>query len=595
MCWGSIIVKSKFTFTKSWDDGNNQKKLRHLQSEILSIHMKNLKLLFLSCLMTLSLLAFGQKNENIYNIVPVPRSLEAKPGKFVFVTGTKLYVPFVFDGGRLKASAELLAERLRTTSGVSVELVDLATLKAMPTSGVVFMPPQLDGLKQDGGYRLSVDPKLLVLESPSAQGIFYGLQTLMQLLPPSVYGTAKATALAEVPCCNIEDTPRYQYRGLMLDVGRNFFPVSFVKKFIDLLAMHKMNTLHWHLTEDQGWRIEIKKYPKLTSVGSIRKESMVGHYREQKWDGKPYGGFYTQEEIKEVVKYAESRYVTVVPEIEMPGHSVAALAAYPWLSCDSTKKYEVATTWGVMNDVYCPSERTFKFLEDVLTEVMALFPSKYIHIGGDECPKDAWKKSAFCQDLIKKNNLKDEHGLQSYFIQRIEKFVNSKGRSIIGWDEILEGGLAPNATVMSWRGVKGGIEAAKEKHDVVMSPSTHWYLDYYQGDSTILQPRAIGGFNPISKVYSFDPTPAEFTAEQAKYIIGGQGNLWSEYIKTPEHMEYMAFPRAIAVAEVLWSPKEKRNFEDFQKRLSTHFKRLDALNVNYFGAKGNAAILPKVE
>lgn len=559
------------------------------------IHMKNLKPLFLSCLLTLSFVAFGQKNENLYNIVPVPKSIEAKSGKFTFTTGTKLYVPFAFDGGRFKASAELLAERLRSTAGVTIELVDLATLKAMPTSGIMFTPPQYEGIAKDGGYRLSIDSKLMILEAPSSQGIFYGLQTLMQLMPASVYGSEKVADTAEVPCCNIEDAPRYKYRGLMLDVGRNFFPVSFVKKFIDLLAMHKMNTLHWHLTEDQGWRIEIKKYPRLTTVGSIRKESMVGHYREQKWDGKPYGGFYTQDEIKEVVKYAESRFVTIIPEIEMPGHSVAALAAYPWLSCDSTKKYEVSTTWGVMNDVYCPSERTFKFLEDVLTEVIALFPSKYIHIGGDECPKDAWKKSAFCQELIKKENLKDEHGLQSYFIQRIEKFLNSKGRSIIGWDEILEGGLAPNATVMSWRGVKGGIEAAKQKHDVVMSPSTHWYLDYYQADSTVLQPRAIGGYNPLSKVYSFDPTPAEFTAEQAKYIIGGQGNLWSEYIKTPEHMEYMAFPRGAAIAEVLWSPKEKKNLEDFQKRWSVHTKRLDALKVNYFGAKTNAAILPKVE
>lgn len=552
--------------------------------------MKNTTLLFLSCLLTLSFLVSGQsKNDNIYNIVPLPVSIQPKAGKFVFTAGMKIAVPFRFDQSRLKASAELLAERLKTVAGINVELVDLSKLKDLPLTGIVIMPPQYQGIAEEGGYRLAIESKRIVLEAPSPEGVFYGVQTILQLLPVEIYGDQKAIGLAwDVPCGTIEDAPRYKYRGLMLDVGRHFMPVSFIKKYIDLMAIHKMNTFHWHLTEDQGWRIEIKKYPKLTQVGSIRKETPVGHAREKKWDGKPYGGFYTQDEIKDVVAYAAAKYVTIIPEIEMPGHSLAAIAAYPWLGCDSTKKYEVGTSWGVIKDVYCPSEKTFKFLEDVLTEVIELFPGKYIHIGGDECPKDAWKASTFCQELIKKENLKDEHGLQSYFIRRIEKYLNARGKAIIGWDEILEGGLAPNATVMSWRGTDGGIAAAKEKHDVVMTPTSFCYLDYYQADSTVRQPRAIGGYLPLQKVYSYDPTPENFTPEQAKYITGVQGNLWTEYVKTPEHAEYMLFPRAIALAEVAWSPKGKRDFVDFQSRLKIHFKRLDYLKVNYFGAKSNA-------
>jgi hexosaminidase len=368
----------------------------------------------------------------------------------------------------------------------------------------------------------------------------------------------------------------------MLDVSRHFMPVAFVKKYIDLLALHKMNVFHWHLTDDQGWRVEIKKYPKLTQIGSKRKESTVGHYSEnypQKFDGKEHTGFYTQTEIKDIVKYAQAKFVTIIPEIEMPGHSTAALAAYPELGCEPTKKYEVATKWGVMNDVYCPNEKTFTFLQDVLTEVMALFPSKYIHIGGDECPKDAWKQSAFCQDLIKKLNLKDEHELQSYFIKRIEKFVNSKGRAIIGWDEILEGGVAPNATVMSWRGTKGGIEAAKLKHNVIMTPDKYCYLDHYQANPAN-EPLAIGGLLPIEKVYQYDPT-AELSADEQKYVLGVQGNLWTEYIATPAQAEYMTFPRATALAEIGWVPSGGKNFEDFATRLKEHLKRMDFLKVNY--------------
>ena len=321
----------------------------------------------------------------------------------------------------------------------------------------------------------------------------------------------------------------------------------------------------------------------MTQIGSKRRETLVGHYGQnypQQFDGQEYGGFYTQDEIKDVVKYATARHVVVIPEIELPGHSVAALAAYPELSCDATKKYEVLPVWGVSNDVFCPNEQTFTFIQDVLTEVMALFPSKLIHIGGDECPKEAWKQSAFCQDLIKKLNLKDENGLQSYFIKRVEKFVNSKGRSIMGWDEILDGGVAPNATVMSWRGEKGGIVAAQQKHNVVMSPTSHCYVNFYQADPTN-EPIAQGGFVPLEKVYAYEPVPAELTPDQRKYVLGLQANLWTEYITTPQHAEYMAFPRSIALAEIGWMPQGPKNFEDFSTRLKEHLKRLDYLKVNY--------------
>jgi hexosaminidase len=344
--------------------------------------------------------------------------------------------------------------------------------------------------------------------------------------------------------------------------------------------------LHLHLTDDQGWRIEIQKYPKLTQIGSIRKESMLGHYSDQKYDGKPHGGFYTQTQIRDLVAYAQRKYVTIVPEIEMPGHALAALAAYPELGCTG-HQYEVGTKWGVEERVFCPTEKTFEFLENVLTEVIDLFPSQYIHIGGDECPKLAWKNSQFCQDLMKKEGLKDEQELQSYFIRRIDKFVSSKGRKIIGWDEILEGGLSPNATVMSWRGVDGGIAAAKQKHDVIMSPNSHMYLDYYQA-SPSTEPLAIGGFLPLEKTYSFEPIAPELTPEESKHIKGVQANLWTEYISKPEQVEYMLFPRTLAAAEIGWSSKEK-DFEDFGKRMTKHFERLNQMAVNYSKAYYNVS------
>ena len=424
-------------------------------------------------------------------------------------------------------------------------------------------------LKEDA-YNLTVG-KEIIIEAKTDKGIFYGIQTLIQLLQENA-------EKKQIPYLTIEDEPgNFSWRGMHLDCARHFFPKEFVKKYIDYIAMYKMNTFHWHLTDDQGWRIEIKKYPKLTQIGAWRNGSMVGAYSEHKFDNERYGGFYTQADIKEIVQYAKDRHVTVVPEIEMPGHAVAAIASYPYLGCTG-KQIEVEKKWGVFEDVFCPKEETFTFLENVLTEVMELFPSKIIHIGGDECPKENWKKCSHCQDLIKKLNLKDEHGLQSYFIQRIEKFLNKKGRKIIGWDEILEGGLAPNASVMSWRGFEGGTEAAKLKHDVVMTPGEFCYFDHYQGNPKN-EPIAFGGLTTVEKVYSFNPIPKELNKEQEKYILGAQANIWTEYILSPKHVEYMAFPRIAALSEVLWG--KKTSYEDFQKRLFKHFSLLDVLGINY--------------
>jgi hexosaminidase len=446
------------------------------------------------------------------------------------------------------------------------------------------------------GYRLTIAPNQITVAGKGA-GLFYGIQTLIQLLP------LERAATAKIPCARIEDYPRFGYRGMHLDVSRHFFPVEFVKRYLDLMATYKLNTFHWHLTDDQGWRIEIKKYPRLTQVGSQRAQSLIGNYHDrmpQVFDNTPYGGFYTQDQIRDVIQYAASKYITIVPEIEMPGHAMAALAAYPELSCNVNLEYKVAETWGVFNNIFCPTDKTFNFLQDVLTEVIDLFPSKYIHIGGDEAPKVVWKSSAEAQAMIKRLKLKDEHGLQSYFIQRIEKFVNSKGRSIIGWDEILEGGLAPNATVMSWRGEAGGIAAAKQGHKVIMTPSSSGlYLDHSQARSD-LEPLGIGGFTPLSKTYAYNPLTPALTPEQQKFIIGVQANLWTEYITTEAKAEYMLLPRMMALSEVSWTQLAKKNYTDFAAtRLPGHLAWLDANKINYrvpvaIGAKDTSFTAPQL-
>jgi hexosaminidase len=530
-------------------------------------------------------LSFAQE----VKIIPQPVQVTTNSGSFLISPKTSLVVANNQDS----ATATFFNDYLLDYYGFKLPIVKIAKKNSIKLNS----DQKIEGLKSEG-YTLKSDNDGVVINGNSAIGTFYGMQTLIQLLPVEKSNNLKIASV------EVKDEPRFAYRGSMLDVGRHFFPVSFVKKYIDYLALHKMNYFHWHLTEDQGWRIEIKKYPKLTEIGSKRNGSIVGRYPGKGSDNSAEEGFYTQEEVKEIVKYASDRFITVIPEIEMPGHSSAAIAAYPMLSCFPNEKTDIPATmisekskqeladgrvklvqetWGVFTDVYAPTEYTFNFLEDVLDEVMALFPSKYIHVGGDESPKDAWKRSEFCQQLIKEKGLKDEHELQSYFIQRMEKYINKNGRTLIGWDEILEGGLAPNAIVMSWRGEAGGIAAAKENHQVIMTPGSHVYLDHSQTKNE--KEVTIGGFTSLEKVYSYEPIPKELNEQQAKYVLGAQGNVWTEYMATEAKVEYMIFPRLSALSEVLWSPKENKNWPSFQTKIETMKKRYDMWGANYFKEK----------
>ena len=426
------------------------------------------------------------------------------------------------------------------------------------------------------GYFLSINKNKILIQANSPNGIFYGIQSFKQLL------LAKESASEiSLQAVEITDLPRFKWRGMLLDVGRHYMPIDFIKKYIDYLAMHKMNVLQLHLTDDQGWRIEIKQYPELTRVGAWREETLAGHYNDQprKFDGTPHGGFYSQEEIKDLVKYAGERFITILPEIEMPGHASAAIASYPYLGC-TNEKTEVMKIWGVSPNIFNVTDETFEFLENVLSEIIEIFPSEYVHIGGDEAPKDYWESSEAIQKKIKELGLKDEHELQSWFVQRIEKFLNSKGKKLIGWDEILEGGIAPNATVMSWRGEEGGIEAAKMGHDVVMTPTTYCYLDYYQSKSEN-EPLAIGGFLPIETVYSYEPIPGELSQKEAAHILGVQANVWTEYMKTPDDVEYMVFPRIAAMSETAWSDPVHKNWDSFYIRLQQMANYYDLHGINY--------------
>lgn len=506
---------------------------------------------------------------NPYHIIPKPVSLEPREAGFTLNAQTAI----LLEDPSLTGVATYFRDWLMRGSGT-----DLQIGEADGTPGIVM---GLDtAIQHAEGYTLEVSPAGIVMKGKTPKGVFYAVQSLRQMLPLELEKAQGWRGDIPVPGVYIRDEPRYVYRGMHLDVGRHFFPVDFIKRFIDEMALHKLNTFHWHLTEDQGWRIEIKQYPKLQEVAAYRDETLVGHYRDMphQFDGVRYGGYYTQEEVKEVVAYAQARQIEVIPEIEMPGHAMAALAAYPELAC-TDGPIEVAKIWGVHEEIFCPTEETFTFLENVLTEVMELFPSEYIHIGGDEAPKKRWEESAFVQTLMKERGLKDEMEVQSYFIQRIEQFVNTEGKRIIGWDEILEGGLAPNATVMSWRGMEGGIEAAEQGHDVIMTPTSHVYFDYYQADPEG-EPLAIGGNLPIEKVYSLNPTPEALDEAHRHHILGAQGNLWTEYINTPEKVEYMVFPRASALAEVVWTPQEARDWSDFAERLEQHIARLQAMGVN---------------
>ena len=516
----------------------------------------------------LTMVVMGVRSQDAYTIIPHPAQLTPKNGSFTVWKGTSIMV----DDEVFMPVASLLARQAEKVMGSRY-----AVRKGRSDSGILFSRNTTLGAE---AYAMEVTSKKITIQASTGAGAFYALQTLLQLMPPPMSGDERSALAMSVPNCSIQDSPRFNYRGLMLDVGRYFFKVEDIKRFLDVMASYKLNTFHWHLTEDQGWRIEIKKYPLLTQVSSVRKESMLGHYRDKQYDGKPHGGFYTQDQVREIVAYAADRYITVIPEIEMPGHSQAVLAAYPQFGVNPDKIYQVATRWGVSEDVLAPREETFTFLEDVLSEVMDLFPGPYIHIGGDECPKTQWRESRFCQNLIKQLGLKDEDELQSYFIRRIDKFITSRGRKLLGWDEILEGGLSPNATVMSWRGVKGGVEAAKQGHDVVMSPNSFFYLDYYQGDPRT-EPLAIGGDLPLAKSYSFEPDLPELTAEEARHVVGIQANVWTEYISDIGYAEYMTYPRTLALAEIAWSPKAPKDFPAFKKRLETHLPHLDAMKVNY--------------
>jgi len=462
----------------------------------------------------------------------------------------------------LRSDADVFNQYLQNINGKIL-------LTKPASNGTIIL--QLDKLAKPEAYTLKTLTNDNIVIKGSESGIFYGLMTLLQLI------TNPASKIIDE---NIQDEPSFPWRGMHLDVCRHFFPIAFVKKYIDILALHKMNTFHWHLTDDQGWRIEIKKYPLLTSIGSKRKETMVDkHFDPYIGDQIPVEGFYTQIEIKEVIDYAAARHITIVPEIEMPGHAVAALTAYPQFACKDSI-VDVMTTWGVSSNVFCTKDVTIHFLEDILDEVIALFPSKYIHIGGDEVPKENWKSCAACQKNIKENHLKNEHQLQSYFIKKIDAYITSKGRNTIGWDEILEGGLAPNATVMSWRGEEGGIAAAKQKHSVVMTPGSYCYFDHYQGKKAT-EPLAIGGFTTVEKVYGYQPIPALLPKQNRKYILGAQGNVWTEYIPNSDHVEYMAVPRLCALAEVLWTGDKRKDYGDFAKRLITHFSFLEKNKINY--------------
>ncbi len=521
-------------------------------------------LLLLACPLTL----FAQQ----VSIIPQPVELKLNEGNFSIDKNAT--VQFNTSQAALKPAVDFFLKAVKDISGIALQQNKPAAKK------VEFILAAQTAFKPEA-YSLTVTPSLIQIKASSYAGIFYGIQSVLQTLPQ-----VRTNAALQVPCMQINDEPRFKWRGMHLDVSRHFFSADVVKQYINLMAMYKMNTFHWHLVDDQGWRIEIKKYPKLTSTAAWRVDQ-----NDKVWGSRPqakpgeaatYGGYYTQEQVKEIIAYAKTRNVTVVPEIEMPGHVASAIAAYPQLSC--TQLPQLPLTGGNYNNMssnYCAgNEEVFSFLQDVLTEVIALFPSTYIHIGGDEVDKGPWKKCERCQDRMKKEGLKNEEELQSYFIKRMEKFIVSKKRKMIGWDEILEGGLAPEATVMSWRGEAGGIEAAKMHHDVVMTPGSPCYFDHYQAGPEG-EPLAIGGFNTVKKVYDYEPIPKELSAEQHKYVLGAQGNVWTEYISTAEHLEYMVLPRMLALAETVWSPAATKNWNDFSRRLQFHFKAFDAKGLHY--------------
>ena len=517
----------------------------------------------------LSLLAVSCQSEiqHSYNegisIIPMPHKMEIQQGSFDLNKRTILVIP---DSLEMDASIALFSEKVKTATGF-----DLKIAPSNPTSNYIeFRKTSICDFNPEG-YILNVNQERITLEARTQRGFFYGLQTILQLLPAEIESpTVQRNINWKIPCVNISDNPRFTWRGMHLDVCRHFLPVENIKKHLDMMTIYKLNTFHWHLTDDQAWRIEIKKYPLLTQLGATRTEE----------DGTVISGFYSQEQIRDVVEYAQRRFINVVPEIEMPGHALAALTPYPEYSCTGGP-FSPRTVWGVEEDVFCAgNDQTFVFLEDIIDEVASLFPYDYFHIGGDESPKDRWEKCPKCQKRMRDEGLKNEHELQSYFVERIEKVVLKHNKKMVGWDEILEGGLAKSATVMSWRGENGGIEAATSGHDVVMTPGSHCYLDHYQGSSKV-EPVAIGGYTPLEKVYEYEPVPSALDAQYSKHILGTQGNVWAEYMYSPDRVEYFVYPRILALAEVGWSLPEHKDFKNFTQRLNNQFVRMDLRGINY--------------
>jgi hexosaminidase len=513
-----------------------------------------------------------------FAIIPRPVRLAPGEGRFTLTAHTTIWAD-----ERSASAGSQLARYLEPATGFAFDVRRGDT----PSTGISLHHDRtLDRLGPEG-YALHITPSRVIVRAADERGLFYAIQTIRQLLPPAIFQEARASGVEwSMPAVSIEDQPRFAWRGSHLDVGRHFMPKEFIKKHLDLMAMHKLNTFHWHLTEDQGWRLEIRKYPRLTEVGAWRRETLVGRqgaYRDSAawvFDSMPHGGFYTQDDAREIVAYAAARQIAVVPEIEMPGHALAAIASYPELGVTGAS-LEVGRRWGVYSDILNADDATVSFMQDVLTEVMEIFPGTFIHVGGDEADKAQWRTSSRIQARIRELGLDNEDALQSWFIRQMDTFLTARGRRLVGWDEILDGGLAPNATVMSWRGTQGGLAAARDGHDVVMAPTGFTYLDYYQARDTSAEPIAIGGFLPLERVYAFDPIPTELERQFTKHILGAQAQLWTEYMKEPRKVEYMAFPRLTALSEVVWTPVEGKDYSRFLVRLRTHLERLKALDVNY--------------
>lgn len=507
-------------------------------------------------------------------LIPVPQSCKMKQGEFVFNETTSISLQP--DNEAMRDAVSLFQKSFVHAATYPLHV---KSRKSVRNVIVCRIDPQIKG---DEAYQLDISSNQIEIRASAPAGVFYATQTIRQLLPPQINAANRVSAIKwSVPCLNISDAPVFGYRGMMLDVSRHFMPKEFVMRFIDMLAFHKLNTFHWHLTDDQGWRIEIKQYPKLIETGAFRRMKIDGHKNAPDWRWKvaDHGGFYTQEEIREVIAYAKKRHVNIIPEIELPGHALAALSAYPELSC-SGGPFEVVGRWGIFHDIYCTREETMVFLENVLEEVADLFPGEYIHLGGDEAPKTRWKRCKACQDRMKKQGIADETQLQAYVMGRMEKFLQTKGKKVICWDDAVEAEVSKTITIMSWRSEEGGIQGVKRGNEVIMTPHKSVYFDYYQGDRKT-EPLAIGGFLPLEKVYAYSPVPEELTKEEAALVKGTQANVWTEYMPDEKQVEYMVFPRIAALAEVSWSNPRNRNYEDFISRLNNVIKHYDVLGINY--------------